>query len=64
MGKLVPGNDGKEAEEVGPWVEEKLAAVKTYVEITSQTRQKYLPPNIGGAAYIELFCGPGQGKPA
>lgn len=62
MGKLVPGNDGMEAEEVGPWVDEKLTAVKTYVEISSLTRRKFLPPNIGGAAYIDLFCGPGLSK--
>ena len=62
MGELVPGTDGLAAEEVGPWVEEKLAIARTYAEITHSTRKKFLPPNLGGAAYIDLFCGPGLAK--
>lgn len=62
MGELVPGTDGLAAEKVGPWVEEKLAIARTYVEITHPTRKKYLPPNLGGAAYIDLFCGPGLAR--
>lgn len=62
MGKLILGDDGLPAEEVGGWVEDKLFDVRTYVEVTSPTRRKYLPPRTGGAAYVELFCGPGRGR--
>jgi three-Cys-motif partner protein len=62
MGKLVSGDDGLKAEEVGEWVEDKLFDVRTYVEVTSPTRRKYLPPRPGGATYTELFCGPGRSR--
>jgi hypothetical protein len=62
MGKLVEGDDGLPAEEVGVWIAEKHELLCDYVQISSATRRKYLPPprNRGGAAYIDLFCGPGR----
>ena len=48
--------------EVGPWATEKHARVQRYIEISSATRKKYTPPPAwhAGAAYIELFSGPGR----
>jgi three-Cys-motif partner protein len=61
MGELVDGDDGLPAEVVGVWAKEKVDLLCNYVRISSPTRKKYLPPdNIGGAAYIDLFCGPGR----
>lgn len=61
MGKLVDGDDGLPAEKVGPWVKEKHDLLRQYVDITKSARAKYLPPKgKGGAAYIDLFCGPGR----
>jgi three-Cys-motif partner protein len=59
--KLDPA-DGLIVSEVGPWAPEKHARVKRYIEIASATRAKYIPPPSwrGGAAYIELFSGPGR----
>ena len=59
--KLDPG-DGLIVSEVGPWASEKHARVKRYIEIASATRKKYVPPPFwhAGAAYIELFSGPGH----
>lgn len=48
--------------EVGSWATEKHARVQRYIEIASATRKKYVPPPAwhAGAAYIELFSGPGR----
>jgi len=62
VGKLVAGDDGLPVEEVGEWVAEKHDLLRDYIQISSATRKKYLPPpsSRGGAAYIDLFCGPGR----
>jgi three-Cys-motif partner protein len=59
--KLDP-DDGLIVSEVGPWASEKHARVQQYIEIASATRKKYVPPPSwhAGAAYIELFSGPGR----
>jgi hypothetical protein len=59
--KLDP-DDGLIVSEVGPWATEKHARVQRYIEIASATRKKYMPPPSwhAGAAYIELFSGPGR----
>src|SRR5260221_14577952 len=62
MGKLVPGSDGRPAEEVGPWVEDKHFVVTEYVKLSHGARSKFLGAGKGGATYIDLFCGPGQTK--
>jgi three-Cys-motif partner protein len=63
MAKLVQADDGLPAEEVGEWVDEKHRLLRDYIQISSATRRKYLPPRgPGGAAYIDLFCGPGRAK--
>jgi three-Cys-motif partner protein len=55
-------DDGLILSEVGSWASEKHARVKRYIEIASATRKKYVPPPPwhAGAAYIELFSGPGR----
>jgi three-Cys-motif partner protein len=62
MGKLVQGDDGLLAEEVGEWVDDKHKLLCAYIQISSAARRKYLPPptHRGGALYIDLFCGPGR----
>lgn len=50
MGKLVDGDDGLPAEEVGVWTKEKHELLCNYVHISSATRKKYLPPNNRGGA--------------
>ena len=62
MRKLVPGSDGLPAEEVGKWVEEKHFFITEYIKLSHGARRKFIGPKDAGAAYIDLFCGPGQGK--
>ena len=62
MGKLVPGSDGLPAEEVGKWVEEKHFFVTEYIKLSHGARLQFIGPRHAGAAYIDLFCGPGQGR--
>lgn len=63
MGKLVQGDDDLAAEEVGEWIGDKHELLSDYIQISSATRKKYLPPiGKGGAVYIDLFCGPGRAK--
>lgn len=63
MGKLVDGDDGLPVELVGTWAKEKVDLLCKYIDISRSTRAKYLPPiGTGGAAYIDLFCGPGRAR--
>ncbi len=60
MAKLVAGDDGLPAEEVGPWAKEKHRYLLRYVDICRATRAKYISSGRAGATYIDLFCGPGR----
>ncbi len=62
MGELIIGDDGLPMEEVGPWAKEKHELLCRYVDMSKAARAKYLGPNKGGAAFIDLFCGPGRCK--
>jgi three-Cys-motif partner protein len=62
MGKLVDGDDGLPAEEVGPWAKEKQELLGRYVDISRGARSKFIGPFKAGATYIDLFCGPGRSK--
>jgi three-Cys-motif partner protein len=62
MGELVPGDDGFDVEEVGPWAKDKIASLCRYITISSAARRKWLGPGKAGATYVELFCGPGRSK--
>ncbi len=62
MGKLVAGDDGLPAEEVGLWALEKQELLGRYVDISRGARAKFTGPFKPGTSYIDLFCGPGRCK--
>lgn len=48
---------------VGPWVVDKHDPLGRYIQATRGPRKDYLPPRgRGGAAYIDLFAGPGRAR--
>ena len=54
-------DDGLPVQCVGAWAKDKHSYVARYIEATKAVRKKYLPPQgQGGAAYIDLFSGPGM----
>lgn len=59
---LIDGDDGLPAEKVGRWVREKHDLLCRYIDTCRSARRKYLPPQIGGATYIDLFSGTGRAK--
>jgi three-Cys-motif partner protein len=55
-----PAPDGLPAQCVGQWSADKHYYLKQYIEATRAVRAGYLPPKgRGGAAFIDLFAGPG-----
>jgi three-Cys-motif partner protein len=46
-------------ENVGPWANDKLKIVTDYIQASGAARRSYLNT---GAAYIDVFCGPGRSK--
>jgi three-Cys-motif partner protein len=62
MGKLVDGDDGLSAEDVGIWAKEKHDLLCRYVDITRGVRKGFVGTGKAGATYIDLFCGPGRAK--
>jgi three-Cys-motif partner protein len=53
--------DGLIADKVGAWASVKHERLRKYIDAAHGARAKYLPPRgTGGAAYIELFSGPGR----
>jgi three-Cys-motif partner protein len=60
MGKLIEGDDGMPAEEVGSWAKEKHDYLCRYIDISRATRAKYIGDRKGGTTFIDLFCGPGR----
>lgn len=57
-----PGDDGLPVQCVGPWTADKHDILRRYIDATRATRAKYLPPNPGGAAFVDLFAGPGRAR--
>lgn len=51
--------EGLLVENVGPWAPDKLKIVTDYIQASSAARRGYLAT---GAAYIDVFCGPGRSK--
>jgi three-Cys-motif partner protein len=51
--------EGLLAENVGPWPVDKLKIVTDYIQASGAARRSYLGT---GAAYIDVFCGPGRSK--
>lgn len=62
MGKLIEGDDGLPAEDVGEWAKQKHDYLCRYIDISSGARGKYIGPGKAGATYIDLFCGPGRSR--
>src|SRR5258708_1393908 len=62
MGRLIKGDDGLPAEEVGPWAIEKQELLGRYVDVSRGARAKFIGQFKPGATYIDLFCGPGRSK--
>jgi three-Cys-motif partner protein len=59
--KAVDPSDGLLSDIVGPWASEKHERLRKYVDSYRSARAMFLPPKgTGGAAYIELFSGPGR----
>jgi three-Cys-motif partner protein len=59
--KAIDPTDGLTASVVGPWAAEKHERLKKYIDAYRSARAKFLPPRgDGGAAYIELYSGPGR----
>ena len=55
--------DGLPVLEVGPWSAEKHDYLRRYITATRAARARYLPPlGRGGAAFIDLFAGPGRAR--
>jgi three-Cys-motif partner protein len=53
--------DGLLVDEVGPWAEEKHERLRKYIDASRGARAAFVPPRgTGGAAYIDLFSGPGR----
>jgi three-Cys-motif partner protein len=56
-----PAN-GLVIQEVGAWTPEKHDYLRRYVSATSAARRLFLPPAPGGAAFVDLFAGPGRAR--
>jgi three-Cys-motif partner protein len=55
--------DGLITDVVGPWAAEKHERLKKYIDAYRSVRAQFLPPRgSGGAAYVELFSGPGRSQ--
>jgi len=52
-------DEGLLVENVGPWAVDKLKIVTDYIQASGAARRRYLG---FGAAYIDVFCGPGRSK--
>jgi three-Cys-motif partner protein len=61
-----PSDDGLPVQCVGRWAKEKHDYLNRYIDATKSARALYLRPKgrrpAGGAAYVELFAGPGMAR--
>jgi len=60
VGKLITGDDGLLAGEVGAWAKRKHSDLCRYVDISRAVRKGFVAPGHAGASFIDLFCGPGR----
>lgn len=60
--RLIEGDDGLPAEEVGVWTREKHKFLKRYLDISRAARKKFLGDGNAGATYIDLFCSAGRAR--
>jgi hypothetical protein len=60
---IVDPADGLPVLDVGPWTAEKHDYLRRYIVATKAARARFLPPvGSGGAAFIDLFAGPGRAQ--
>jgi three-Cys-motif partner protein len=62
MGRLIDGDDGLPAEDVGVWTKEKHQYLCRYIDISRAVRSGWTAPGKAGATFIDPFCGPGRSK--
>jgi three-Cys-motif partner protein len=62
MGKLIDGDDGLPAEDVGIWTKEKHQYLCRYIDISRAVRSKWTAVGRVGATFIDPFCGPGRAR--
>ncbi len=56
-----PAEDGLPAQSVGAWARLKHERLRAYLAATREVRAKFIEPSgRGGAAFIDLFAGPGR----
>lgn len=55
-------DDGSAVQCVGEWVLDKHEYVRRYIEATHGARARYLGPGNGGAAFVDLYAGPGRAR--
>jgi three-Cys-motif partner protein len=61
--KVIDPLDGLIADIVGPWALEKHKRLRKYIDAYRGARAMFLPPRgSGGAAFIDLFSGPGRSQ--
>jgi three-Cys-motif partner protein len=61
--KAIDPIDDLMADIVGPWAIEKHERLRKYIDAYRSARAMFLPPKgTGGAAYIDLFSGPGRSQ--
>jgi three-Cys-motif partner protein len=61
--KTIDPSDGLVTDIVGPWAADKHERLEKYIGAYRSARAMFLPPKgAGGAAYIDLFSGPGRSQ--
>lgn len=57
-----PGEDGLPVQSVGSWARKKHDRLRLYLDATREVRRRFVPegPKKAGAAFIDLFAGPGR----
>jgi three-Cys-motif partner protein len=55
-------DDGSAVQCVGGWILDKHEYVRRYIEATHGARARYLGPDKGGAAFVDLYAGPGRAR--
>lgn len=61
MGKIIQGDDGLIAEEVGPHAKQKHDYLRRYLDISKSARKRFLD-GPGGATYLDLYCSTGRAR--
>lgn len=54
--------DGLRVQCIGRWSLEKHKVLRQYIDATQHVRKKFIGPGKGGAAFVDLFAGPGRAR--